>query len=144
MKFKRHPVPKAIFNQTRCRLIGSQIEVADSFMSRLVGLLGRNHLDPGSGLLIRPSSGVHTFGMRFPIDVVALDRRLRVVAAQSDVRPWRTSGLGLRTHSVLELPAGSIRQNSIERGDQLEILESPAPSAVRRRMQGPGPVLMHR
>jgi uncharacterized protein len=61
-------------------VIGTRIAVADTGLARLIGLLGRKKLEQGSGLWIQPSSGVHTFGMRFPIDVVALDRKLRVCA----------------------------------------------------------------
>lgn len=59
--------------------IGSDIGLADTFLTRLCGLLGKNGLEPGSGILIRPSSGVHTIGMRFAIDVVGLDKNLRVL-----------------------------------------------------------------
>jgi uncharacterized membrane protein (UPF0127 family) len=95
--------------------------VANTFLSRLVGLLGGRCLEPGGGLLIRPSSGVHTFGMRFAIDVVALDRRNRVLGAWSNVGPWRIRGVSLRTRSILELPAGRIHECGIAPGDQLQM-----------------------
>jgi uncharacterized membrane protein (UPF0127 family) len=116
-------VIRIIANRTRNTLVGSHVEIADNFLNRLVGLLGRDGLDTGCGLLIQPSSGIHTFGMRFPIDVVALDRRFQVVSARRAVRPWRISGLSWRTRAVLELPAGHLDQCSIMPGDQLEILE---------------------
>src|ERR687897_3899365 len=79
--------------------------VADSPISRMRGLLGRNELRPGEGLLLRPASSVHTFFMRFPIDAVFLDGDLRVLAVRPEVPPWRTAGhRGAR--AVLELPAG--------------------------------------
>lgn len=113
-----------ICNRTQNTLAGTRIGVADTARTRLIGLLGHASLDAGSGLLIRPSSGVHTFGMRFTIDVVALDRNLRVHSLWPQLRPWRLSGLGWKIHSVLELPAGAIREHSIHVGDQLEILTS--------------------
>lgn len=115
----------AIQNLSRSNLLGTQIEVADTFRTRSIGLLGRRGLGDGCGLLIRPCSGVHTFGMRFPIDVVALDRQRRVHALWH-LRPWRLSAVSFRIHSVLELPAGAIERYGIQPGDQLEIVPSPA------------------
>ena len=67
--------------------VGSRIGLADTFLSRLVGLLGKSSLDDGAGLLIRPSSGVHTMWMRFAIDVVALDKDLRVLKTWQRLPP---------------------------------------------------------
>src|SRR6185437_13252069 len=78
-----------IRNKTRNTCLGTRIFIADTFLSRLVGLLGHRRLEPGTGLLIQPSSGVHMFGMRFAIDVVALDRQNRVYAVWPNLRPWR-------------------------------------------------------
>ena len=64
--------------------MGTRIAIADTSLTRLVGLMGRRRLDAGCGLLIRPSCGIHTFGMLFSIDVVALDRSLRVVKVEGD------------------------------------------------------------
>lgn len=102
--------------------IGSYIGLADTSLSRLFGLLGRSGLDPGSGILIRPSSGVHTMGMRFPIDVVALDKDLRVVKLWRRLPPWRITSVSLRTQSVLELAPGQIDACRIEPGDRLELV----------------------
>lgn len=95
--------------------------LANTTMLRLVGLLGVTRLDPEAGLLIRPSSGVHTFGMRFPIDIVSLDRNNRVLGVWENIGPWRIRGLSLRTRSVLELPSGRIKECSIETGDVLAV-----------------------
>ncbi len=112
-----------IENKSRAVTIGTGIELANTFLTRLVGLLGRKGLDTGGGLLIDPSSGVHTFGMRFAIDVVALDRQHRVHAVWPRLTPWKTSGVSWKIHSVLELPAGTIERCGIEAGDQLAILQ---------------------
>jgi uncharacterized membrane protein (UPF0127 family) len=109
-------------NATRATVIGTRIAVADTFFTRLVGLLGRRGLDSDAGLWIRPSSGVHTFGMLFSIDVIALDRKLCVRAVWPKLRPWRISGVGWRIHSVIELPTGSIQRGNIQPGDQMEIV----------------------
>jgi uncharacterized membrane protein (UPF0127 family) len=94
--------------------------VADSFFTRLRGLLGRRELSRGEGLLIRPGSSIHTWFMRFPIDVVFLDRELRVVRVAADVGPWRLRwGKGAR--QVLELAAGEAAARGIEAGDRLTL-----------------------
>ncbi len=93
--------------------------LANTFSTRLCGLLGRRSLDPEEGLLIRPSSGVHTFGMSFPIDIVSLDKRRRVIGVFEDIGAGTIRGLNLKTRSVLELPAGRIRLCGIKPGDEL-------------------------
>src|SRR5271154_5118 len=95
-------------NRTKANTIGTQITVAESSLTRLVGLAGRRRLDAGCGLLIRPSSGIHTFGMLFAIDVVALSKSLKVLKLWHCLVPFRVTGITLKTHSVLELPAGAI------------------------------------
>ncbi len=120
---------KTIFvgNQSKATAIGDRIAVADSSLTRFLGLMGKRSLAVGSGLWITPSSGVHTCWMRIPIDVVALDRSLRVVKLCPAVRPWRISGLSLKTHSVLELPSGQILACGLEVGDLLKIVPSTRP-----------------
>ena len=92
--------------------------LADGFFTRLRGLLGRRALERGEGLLLSPSSSVHTFFMRFPIDVVFLDRALQVVGVAADVPPWRLAGRRGARH-VLELPAGEARARGIRVGERL-------------------------
>ena len=108
-------------NVSRGSVLGDRIRVAGNAWSRAVGLLGHTSLDPGAGLLIDPSSGVHTFGMRFGIDVVALDKHLRVIGLWEELGPFRIAALSWRTSSVLELPPGAIRHSGTCVGDQLEI-----------------------
>ena len=111
----------SVVNRSKSSVVGTQVAVADSFFTRLLGLLGKRSLAPGQGLLIAPSSGVHTFWMRMCIDVVALDRRNRVVKLGHNVKPWRLSGISARVSSVLELAAGEIVATGIEVGDALEM-----------------------
>ena len=95
-----------------------ECEVADGFFSRARGLLGRRELARGHGLLIAPTWSVHTLFMRFPIDVVFLDRQLEVVRVRRDLRAWwGASKLG--AHSVLELPAGECERIGLAVGDRL-------------------------
>ena len=105
---------------TRGTAVGTRITIADTSLTRLVGLAGRRGLDSGCGLLIRPSSGIHTFGMLFSIDVVALSRDLRVLKLWHRLAPFRMTSIHLRIHSMLELPAGQIGNCQMQVGDQLE------------------------
>jgi uncharacterized membrane protein (UPF0127 family) len=102
-------------------IVGSRIGLADTSLSRLFGLLGKPALQPGSGILIRPSSSVHTFGMTYPIDVVALDRQLQVLKLWRRLPPLRMTSLSLKIHSILELAPGQIDACGIEPGDRLAL-----------------------
>jgi uncharacterized membrane protein (UPF0127 family) len=108
-------------NVTRATTVGTRIAIADTSLTRLIGLAGRRRLDAGCGLLIRPSSGVHTFGMLFAIDVVALSKDLRVLKLWHCLVPFRMTSVNLKTHSMLELPAGAISACEMRVGDQLEL-----------------------
>jgi uncharacterized membrane protein (UPF0127 family) len=87
----------------------------------MFGLLGRRGLDAGEGLWITPSSGVHTVGMSFKIDVVGLDRDLKIIKLWSCLPPFRLTSVSLKMRSVLELPCGVIEQTQMQVGDQLDI-----------------------
>jgi uncharacterized membrane protein (UPF0127 family) len=110
-----------VVNMSRNISLGTQVDVAETSLRRLFGLLGKRSLDPGRGLWIKPSSGVHTMGMIFPIDVIGLDKQLRVVRVWRNLRPFRVTCVSLKIHSVLELPAGRAAECLTEVGDQLEI-----------------------
>jgi len=88
-------------------------------VKRRTGLLKHSKLDPGTGLWIAPCESVHSFGMKFAIDLVYLDRKKKVRKIRKKMVPWRMSAC-LSAHSVLELPVGVIEASRTERGDQLE------------------------
>jgi uncharacterized membrane protein (UPF0127 family) len=110
-----------VTNTTRGTIVGEGIELADTSMKRMFGLLGRRGLDAGGGLWIKPSSGVHTFGMAFKIDVVGLDRDLKVIKLWRSLAPFRVTSVSLKMQSVLELPSGTITQSQMQLGDQMLI-----------------------
>jgi uncharacterized protein len=107
-------------NLTRNAEIGGRIEIAGTAGRRNKGLLGRAGLNPGEGLWIVPCEAVHTFAMKFAIDLLYLDKAQRVVKVRHAVRPGRISG-ALRAHSVIELPAGTLAATQTQRGDQLQL-----------------------
>ncbi len=96
--------------------------VADNPITRIVGLLRDKHLAEGDGLWILPCPSIHSFWMRFVFDAIFFDKQLRVVHLIHEMKPWRMSSFVIKgAHSVLELPAGLIRQSGTELGDQFEM-----------------------
>jgi len=102
-------------------VLAENLETANSLFARLKGLLGRSSLPTGHGLWLRPCNGIHTFGMRFSIDVVVFDSDLRVIASVSDLLPNRITPVYLRASSVLELPAGTLAGMPLAIGEQVVI-----------------------
>jgi uncharacterized protein len=101
--------------------------VADRMLPRMKGLLGRRELASGEGMLIRPTSSIHTFFMRFPIDAVFLSRDGEVLKVKPNVGAWRAR-FCRGAHSVLELPAGEAARRDVAPGAQLESRKlTPAP-----------------
>jgi len=111
--------PLQVLNRTRGTLLALRLEAAHTGPSRRKGLLGRQSLSPGEGLWITPCESVHTFFMKFPIDLVYLDRNHKVKKVRDSVGPWRLSAC-LAARSVLELPAGTVRATQTEQGDTVE------------------------
>lgn len=107
-------------NQTRNAVLGDAVDVADTSAKRRVGLLKHERLEPGTGLWITPCESVHTFFMKFPIDLVYLDKKKRVRKVRSAVPAWRLSAC-LSAHSILELPAGTVERTGTQAGDELAI-----------------------
>jgi uncharacterized protein len=109
-----------VVNETRGTVIGERVEVADTSMTRMVGLLGRTGVDAGAGLWIKPSSGVHTIGMKFPIDVIGLNGKREVIKLWQNLVPYRITSVSGRLRSVVELAAGQIADCKVELGDVLQ------------------------
>ncbi len=101
-------------------MLADRADVADTSAKRRTGLLKHSGLAPGEGLWIVPCEGVHTFAMKFPIDVVFLNRKHKILKIRPNMVRGRIA-LSLLAHSVLELPAGTLKQTGTERGDQLEL-----------------------
>jgi hypothetical protein len=107
-------------NQTRGTVLGGDIDLADTSEKRRTGLLKHTRLEPGTGLWIVPCESVHTFFMKFAIDLVYIDRKHKVRKVRHAVPAWRLSAC-LTAHSILELPPGTAQQTATQAGDQLEI-----------------------
>lgn len=107
-------------NLTRDTLLATYVVVADRGPERRKGLLGRASMDPQEGLWIIPCEAVHTIGMRFPIDVVYLDRDNLVLKVRRHIAPWRLSAC-LSAYSILELAVGIIDSSHTCPGDMLSL-----------------------
>jgi uncharacterized membrane protein (UPF0127 family) len=111
------------FNRTRQLYLSTELAIAHTHWTRLRGLLGVKPSDFGNGhgLWIRPCRGVHTLAMRFPIDVVYLDRAGTVVHVEHNLQPWRFSPVRMQAASVLELPSHTVARTGTTVGDSIEI-----------------------
>ena len=111
-------VVKAV-NETSGMVIADHCEVADTSITRFVGLLGRRGLDAGAGLWIKPCSGVHMLGMLFRIDVIGLDKDRRVIKLWERLPPFAITSVSMKMRSAIELPAGHISATKVQLGDVL-------------------------
>jgi uncharacterized membrane protein (UPF0127 family) len=107
-------------NRTRNTILADAVELADTSEKRRTGLLKHERLDPGQGLWIVPCESVHSFFMKFAIDLVYLDRNHKVRKVRHRMVPWRVSAC-LSAHSIIELPAGAVAASGTQAGDQLEM-----------------------
>src|SRR6266571_3637238 len=110
-------------NASHDTLLGEAIEVADTAVRRVKGLLGRECLEDGQGLLFKQCSSLHTLFMRFPIDIIFMDRGGRVLRSRDGVGPFKFVAAPLRAHYALELPCGAILRSGTRVGDRLLLVE---------------------
>jgi len=113
-------------NKTKTIEVANNVRVARTFWQRAKGLLGEKSLPEGHALWIQGSdlvgcNSIHTFFMRFPIDVIFVDRNLKVTKVYRNLGPWRVTWPAPGAHSVFELPAGSLSLHTVEVGDQLYV-----------------------
>jgi uncharacterized membrane protein (UPF0127 family) len=110
--------PFALQNSRNRRIIADRVETAFDSDTRKKGLMGRHSLAAGSALVIAPSNSVHTFFMRFPIDLLFVGRDGEVLKVRHSVQPWRLAG-AWRAFAVVELPAGTAESAEVQPGDRL-------------------------
>jgi uncharacterized membrane protein (UPF0127 family) len=135
--------PYIVRNLTRGVEIARNVDLAGHSGDRRKGLLGKTGLGPDEGLWILPCEAVHTFFMKFPIDLIYIDQDRVVRKVRSSVPAWRLSGC-LSAHSVLELAAGTIERTQARIGDRLEFVETdttnPKPADPNPGDQGTTPL----
>ena len=103
------------------RVMAERLVVPRSFVGRGLGLMFRRALEPGQGMWIAPCNGIHMFFMNFAIDAVFLDRQRQVVRVCRHLKPWRMVPIVFGAHSVLELPADTVADLGLQRGELLAI-----------------------
>lgn len=113
----------SIRNATKNTVIAGQARVADTFLSRMVGLLNRRSLSPDEALIITRCQSIHMFFMRFAIDAIFVDRSNQVVGLVKGIKPFRLSPIFFKSSFVIELPQGSIVQSETSVGDKIEMKE---------------------
>ena len=109
-----------ITNLTKNTVLADKAHLAVAFKQRVVGLLGRSGLEQGEALILKNTSSVHTFGMKFTIDVLFINRKNIVVAALKNLKPFRLSAL-YPFSDAIELPAGTIQATQTFKGDIIQI-----------------------
>jgi len=109
------------FNISRQSFVNLGVAVADTPLSRLRGLIGKMEMRSDEAVWLVPSHGIHTFGLKFAIDVLYLDAQHRVIHVIENLKPWRLAGIRWQCASVLELPARSIYGSGTQVGDHLLI-----------------------
>ena len=102
-------------------IVAEEVKLADTFFKRLKGLLGTKDLPSGKGLLIIPCKQVHTFFMRYHLDLIFLDEDNTIVHIIEDIPPFRISPYIKESQKVLELKAGTIKQYKLMEGEKLDI-----------------------
>mgnify|MGYP005810476231 CR=1 FL=1 len=119
----RHPRKGYAFNRTRQTFLATELKVADTHWTRLRGLMATSPSDFGfgQGLWIIPCHGVHTWAMRFPIDIVYLDSNHIVVHVEENLKPWSFAPVRMDSATVLELPWHTVWDSGTKIGDQIEL-----------------------
>lgn len=116
-----------ILNKSKNTVIAQNVFLADTFWTRMKGLLGRRELPAGEALVITKCRSIHMFFMRFAIDAIFVDKQNRVVGLVEGIRPFRLSPVFFRAYYVIELKAGVIAATKTSFHDQLENVNEHSP-----------------
>ena len=110
-----------LLNQTKNTILAEDMLFADTPAKRIKGLLGRKDFPKGQALAIKPCNSIHTFFMRFPIDVLFVSKSNKVIKTISDLVPFSFSPICFSSNFVIELPSATLRSTSTTPGDQLSL-----------------------
>ncbi|TYQ17662.1 UNVERIFIED_CONTAM: hypothetical protein Cloal_0020 [Acetivibrio alkalicellulosi] len=106
-------------NISKNTILASNCKVANTFFKRFLGLMFKKYLPLGQGLLITPCNSIHMFFMKFPLDIVFIDKGQTVVYTIENITPWKCSKIIKTSYSVLELPVGTIKNTQTTVGDKI-------------------------
>ena len=110
-----------LYNSTHNCLIADNLKIADNFISRTIGLISTREISQEEGLLIKPCCSIHTFFMKFDIDVLFVNRKHEIVAIYKYIKPWNVLPIHPTSQYVLELCGGVIEKHNISKGDVVEV-----------------------
>jgi len=116
-------LPMRLINQTRNVVLADDIFIARTIFARIKGLLGRKVLLPNQAIILDPCNSVHTFFMRFPIDLLFVDKDYKIIQAIPGFHPNRVSSIYWKSSKVIELPAGKLNLTNTQIKDQLQFLD---------------------
>lgn len=111
-----------LVNPDNGRTIAESVELANTFFTRLKGLMFRETLSDGGGLYLHPCKSIHTFFMKFPIDVLYVDENGKIVGLEEKLKPGKIGKNVPKAASVIELSSGSIRKNRLNLGQIVKLL----------------------
>lgn len=109
-----------VVNKTTGETLAERAELAETFLTRFLGLQGRKRLPDGAGLVLAPTSSIHMFFMRFPIDAIFIDEAQRVTRVGRRLRPWTIGPIASGALCCIELPAS--RADATQPGHQIDLL----------------------
>ncbi|MFA4842844.1 MAG: DUF192 domain-containing protein [Candidatus Omnitrophota bacterium] len=110
-----------IINLTKNTLLADTAALASTPLKRFIGLLGRRAFLPGEALVLKPCNSIHTFFMRFPIDVLFLDKNGFVLKGIANLKPFRLTAIYFGAKLAIELPSGTIQESLTQPKDKLVI-----------------------
>jgi hypothetical protein len=108
-----------IINQTNNAILADKAVLANTPFARVRGLLGKKQLNPGEGIILRPCTSIHTFLMRFPIDILFVDKNNKIIKPISNLKPFRLTPIYFNAAFAIELPTGTIASTSTAPGDEV-------------------------
>lgn len=110
-----------IYNVTRQTIVAQEYCTASTFFTRFMGLMGKKELPDKKALVIKPCNSIHTFFMRFPIDVLFVDRNNRITHVIESIKPWKVSKVVWNSSHVIELPPGTVKLSKTQIGDTISL-----------------------
>jgi uncharacterized protein len=111
-----------LINQTKNTILAEDVFLARAPFSRMKGLLGRKVFLPGQAIILEPSNSIHTFFMRFPIDILFVDKNYKIIEILPEFSPNKISRIYWHSSRVIELPAGRLNLTNTKVQDQLQLL----------------------
>lgn len=110
-----------LINTSSGQVIGDKIVYANGIYKRFIGLMGKKNLEKNEGIFLTPCNSIHMMFMKFPIDIIFLDRKNKIIHITENIQPWKISKVIFKAQSVLEVPIGTVKETKSKIGDSLSI-----------------------